>query len=890
MKMKRVLACALSAAMIVTFVSFGNMGVGMVHAAVDIENESVTVEEKVLKEIESEVLKANAKANSEQKPAAWDNDGEAGWAFDDENHWWHSRYQGNPVEGEVNSGLVSASNPIWIQTGFGEAKKIKKITYLSRDNGMGSINAYKVQYANVQQGEPRDDDFHDIAGAAGNLQNARTAQEIVFNEAVTATHIRLVATSIYANGGQQYVAAKRIRVFEETEGTEGVTYNFYKESDFWDYEVAYGNLADQTENADRWHYQIKKPSEGGWIDIPANALKTKDNGEKSWMNDDKGLDGTYYYAKLNKDEITSTFQGEAYTAVAYAWKAPKNGYFKMTLESPITQASSPAPSFFVCHSSDNQDGKDLFRNIVGANSTITSKIARVHTGEWLRLGATTKNAWASGLKPVVMEVTAKDYAVQYLEEVSGIEEGNSYTEASKQAVKEARSALQEAILPEVPDMVVVEQKITALEQAIAGLQEYVPVTEVTLNVTEANLKVGETVQLTAIVAPDNASQEVLWVSDAEGIASVDSATGLVTANSAGTAIITATSTMNPEKKAQCTVVVTRDDTALDVAIKAAEEKIREENFENKYTEASKTALRENLENAKLAKENANLSVEDVKLVVDALNASLSSDIVSSTPFLLELLNMQVMVDKGETKTLSGYLMTESSPWWSYIIGLPSMFISGVKSLFTDEEELFGERQQGGVVILTEKEKDQIDALKKNITAIIDKKTAITNVSVTLQNPKIAAVIADSVVHRLQEHIIGYRTSKAKEDCVYLEKLFEERKQEYYATQKDYAEYVDTHDNLILQSVRAEQERLQNDMSLAYQVYSQVANQLQVARAKVQEEKPVFAVVEPAVVPLKASGLGLKVYVLLFVFLFVFGTISWILMGRNIFNCLRKNKI
>ena len=82
------------------------------------------------------------------------------------------------------------------------------------------------------------------------------------------------------------------------------------------------------------------------------------------------------------------------------------------------------------------------------------------------------------------------------------------------------------------------------------------------------MKVGETVQLTAIVAPDNASQEVLWVSDAEGIASVDSATGLVTANSAGTAIITATSTMNPEKKAQCTVVVTRDDTALDVAIKA----------------------------------------------------------------------------------------------------------------------------------------------------------------------------------------------------------------------------------------------------------------------------------------------------------------------------------
>ena len=77
----------------------------------------------------------------------------------------------------------------------------------------------------------------------------------------------------------------------------------------------------------------------------------------------------------------------------------------------------------------------------------------------------------------------------------------------------------------------------------------------------------------------------------------------------------------------------------------------------------------------------------------------------------------------------------------------------------------------------------------------------------------------------------------------MEKLYKERQQEYYVAQKKYADYVDTHDNLILQSVRAEQERLQNDMNLAYQVYSQVANQLQVARAKVQEEKPVFAVID-----------------------------------------------
>ncbi|WP_279115363.1 Wzz/FepE/Etk N-terminal domain-containing protein, partial [Bacteroides acidifaciens] len=51
---------------------------------------------------------------------------------------------------------------------------------------------------------------------------------------------------------------------------------------------------------------------------------------------------------------------------------------------------------------------------------------------------------------------------------------------------------------------------------------------------------------------------------------------------------------------------------------------------------------------------------------DALNASLSSDIVSSTPFLLELFEINVpAVDKGEDITLTSYLDTQSSPWWGY---------------------------------------------------------------------------------------------------------------------------------------------------------------------------------------------------------------------------------
>ena len=273
---------------------------------------------------------------------------------------------------------------------------------------------------------------------------------------------------------------------------------------------------------------------------------------------------------------------------------------------------------------------------------------------------------------------------------------------------------------------------------------------------------------------------------------------------------------------------------------------------------------------------------------DALNASLSADIVSSTPFLLELSAMDIPVTKNEVMTLNTYLDEETSPWWSYVIGFPSMVFGGVKSLFTEEDEITSfDKTSQGAIELSKKESKKIAALKKMITASVDKKTSMTSVTATFQDPKVAAVVADSVVKKLQEYIIDYRTFKAKEDCIYLEKLFKERQQEYYAAQKKYADYLDSHDNLILQSVRAEQERLQNDMSLAYQVYSQVASQLQVARAKVQEEKPVFAIVEPAVVPLEPSGTSRKVYVLAFIFLSVCIVIFWNLFGKDFLNKFKE---
>lgn len=272
---------------------------------------------------------------------------------------------------------------------------------------------------------------------------------------------------------------------------------------------------------------------------------------------------------------------------------------------------------------------------------------------------------------------------------------------------------------------------------------------------------------------------------------------------------------------------------------------------------------------------------------NALNISMTSDIVATTPFILELFDTQVKTLDGEVDTtFVAYLETESAPWWSAVMSLPGKAIGGVISLFSSKEE---EEEIKAIdpFQLTKKQMSQVNAIKSIIMATSDKKTGITKVSVTLQDPLVAATMVDTVLTKLQKYITKYKTSKAQEDCNYWEQLYKQRQKEYYEAQEKYARYSDTNKGVILQSVRIEQERLQNEQTLAFQVFSQVATQLQMSKAKLQEEKPAFAILEPASVPLLPSGTSRKMILIGIVFLAVAGAAAWILFGQDLWTNLKE---
>ena len=187
---------------------------GKKEITVSYEGETAIIDVAVVKQFNNDLLLKNVKANSEQNPESG-TDGPAIWAFDDEDHWWHSRWTGTPAEGEVSDGHPSADRPIWIQTGFDGVQYIKEITYQGRATSQGLINEYSIAVANLENpaAEPSDQDFTVVK--SGTLENTTDEQTIVLDDFTAATHVRILVKSVYGGttANTNYVAAKRIKIF-----------------------------------------------------------------------------------------------------------------------------------------------------------------------------------------------------------------------------------------------------------------------------------------------------------------------------------------------------------------------------------------------------------------------------------------------------------------------------------------------------------------------------------------------------------------------------------------------------------------------------------------------------------------------------------------------------
>lgn len=128
-----------------------------------------------------------------------------------------------------------------------------------------------------------------------------------------------------------------------------------------------------------------------------------------------------------------------------------------------------------------------------------------------------------------------------------------------------------------------------------------------------------------------------------------------------------------------------------------------------------------------------------------------------------------------------------------------------------------------------------------------------SISVEAQDPLICATLTDTVQNRLQQFITDYRTSKARKDLEYYQKLCSEAKSKYEKVRQTYGSYADANNDIILESYKLKENDLENEMQLLYNNYTALQTQVQQARAKLTLQTPAFTTLQSASVPLKPAG-------------------------------------
>ena len=194
----------------------------------------------------------------------------------------------------------------------------------------------------------------------------------------------------------------------------------------------------------------------------------------------------------------------------------------------------------------------------------------------------------------------------------------------------------------------------------------------------------------------------------------------------------------------------------------------------------------------------------------------------------------------------------------------------VMSLFGSDKDVVDLKKKGGSGIdpyrLSKKQDDIVKIIQSNIKISIDKQTSIITISIKDQDPLICKTLADTLTAKLQDFITDYRTRKARVDVDYYQKLTNEAKKDYEAIREKYVNSADANTDVILESVRAKVEDMENEMQLKYDAYTTLDKQLQAAKAKVQERTPAFTMIKGSSVPIKPAGPKRMIFVAGMIFL------------------------
>ena len=227
-------------------------------------------------------------------------------------------------------------------------------------------------------------------------------------------------------------------------------------------------------------------------------------------------------------------------------------------------------------------------------------------------------------------------------------------------------------------------------------------------------------------------------------------------------------------------------------------------------------------------------------------------IVTSVPFHLELMNTPLNFKEiGKPVTLQEYYSDYQKPnlFLKYTVGLPGIIISALKG---EEKEAIRNIEGQGPIELSAVQQNIHAILMGSLSLEVDPKEGVLILTSVMPEALPAAQLGERAQQLLQKYITEFKIKKSKANLNFIQQRFDETALKYEALQQRLATFRDRNKNVSLATVRTEEERLTSQYNLTYNVYNELAKQLEQAKIQVKQDTPVFTIIEPVSVPTKKS--------------------------------------
>ncbi|SNS23063.1 G-rich domain on putative tyrosine kinase [Belliella buryatensis] len=186
----------------------------------------------------------------------------------------------------------------------------------------------------------------------------------------------------------------------------------------------------------------------------------------------------------------------------------------------------------------------------------------------------------------------------------------------------------------------------------------------------------------------------------------------------------------------------------------------------------------------------------------------------------------------------------------YTIGLPGLILKALRG--TSEETLL-QTEEGDLIKLTEAEVEHFKRLESQLSVSPNEKEGFVSISFVMPEPLMAAQMAKYAQELLQNEVIAYKISNAREQLNFTEERFAEKKADFDQIQARLANFRDRNQNISSATAMNQLQRLEAEYNFAFNIYTELAKQLEQAKLQVSKDTPIFSVIQPVTIPTEKSA-------------------------------------